>query len=130
MRDVNIVTNPATEQVITEFPVADAAAAEAAIERSTRAQREWLRLPLSSRREGLRAIAGIVEAHLNELALLEANDVGKPIADARAEIGGVAECFHYYAGVVDKILGETIPVEGGVDMTFREPLGVVAVIAT
>jgi len=129
VRDVNIVTNPATEQVITEFPVADAAAAEAAIERSTRAQREWLRLPLSSRREGLRAIAGIVEAHLNELALLEANDVGKPIADARAEIGGVAECFHYYAGVVDKILGETIPVEGGVDMTFREPLGVVAVIA-
>jgi acyl-CoA reductase-like NAD-dependent aldehyde dehydrogenase len=129
MCDVNTVINPATEQVITEFPVAGAAAAEAAIDRSAKAQREWVRLPLSSRREGLRAIAGVVEEHLEELAQLESSDVGKPIVDARAEIGGVAECFHYYAGVVDKILGQTIPVEGGVDMTFREPLGVVAVIA-
>jgi acyl-CoA reductase-like NAD-dependent aldehyde dehydrogenase len=127
--DVNIVSNPATEQVITDFPVADTNATEAAIDRSVKAQREWVRLPLSARRDGLRAIAGVVEAHLEELALLESNDVGKPIADARAQIGGVAECFHYYAGAVDKIHGETIPVEGGVDVTFREPLGVVAVIA-
>jgi acyl-CoA reductase-like NAD-dependent aldehyde dehydrogenase len=127
--DVNTVINPATEQVITEFPVADTSAAEAAVERSVRAQREWVRLSLSSRRDGLRAIAAVVLANLDELARLESADVGKPIADARAEIGGVAECFHYYAGVVDKILGDTIPVEGGVDMTFREPLGVVAVIA-
>ncbi|MBV6755485.1 aldehyde dehydrogenase family protein [Rhodococcus opacus] len=126
---MNTVINPATEQVIAEYEVADAAAAEAAVERSVKAQREWARLPLSVRRDGLRAIAGIVEAHVDELAQLEATDVGKPISDARGEIGGVAECFHYYAGVVDKILGDTIPVEGGVDMTFREPVGVVAVIA-
>jgi acyl-CoA reductase-like NAD-dependent aldehyde dehydrogenase len=127
--DVNVVTNPATEEVIAEFPQADAAGAEAAVERSVKAQREWARLPLSARRNGLRAIAELVETHLEELAQLEAADVGKPIADARGEIGGVAECFHYYAGVVDKIQGDTIPVDGGVDMTFREPLGVVAIIA-
>ncbi|HET6500304.1 MAG TPA: aldehyde dehydrogenase family protein [Amycolatopsis sp.] len=129
MLDVNTVINPATEQVITEFPVADTSAAEAAIERSAEAQRAWVRLPLSSRRDGLLAIAEVVEAHRDELARIESTDVGKPIVDACAEIGGVAECFRYYAGVVDKILGDTIPVEGGVDMTFREPLGVVAVIA-
>jgi aldehyde dehydrogenase (NAD+)/betaine-aldehyde dehydrogenase len=129
MSDINVVINPATEQVIDEYPVADEAAAEAAIGRAQQAQRDWISLPLSARRDGLRAIAAVVEANLEELARLEAQDVGKPISDARGEIGGVAECFHYYAGIVDKILGETIPVDGGVDMTFREPLGVVAVIA-
>jgi aldehyde dehydrogenase (NAD+)/betaine-aldehyde dehydrogenase len=115
--------------VIAEFEQADATTAEAAIFRAEKAQREWISLSLSARRDALRAIAAVVEAHREELAQLESADVGKPIADARGEIGGVAECFHYYAGVVDKILGETIPVDGGVDITFREPLGVVAVIA-
>jgi len=129
MSAVNTVINPATEEIITEYPLADAAAAERAIARAVQAQREWVRLPMATRRDGLLAIADTVSAHLEELAGLESADVGKPITDARAEIGGVAECFRYYAGVIDKILGDTIPVEGGVDFTFREPLGVVAVIA-
>jgi len=129
MSAVNTVINPATEEIITEYPVADAAAAEQAIARAVVAQRKWLKLPMSKRRDALLAIADTVDAHLEELAGLESADVGKPITDARAEIGGVAECFRYYAGVVDKILGDTIPVENGVDFTFREPLGVVAVIA-
>jgi aldehyde dehydrogenase (NAD+)/betaine-aldehyde dehydrogenase len=124
------VTNPATEQVIAEFEAADERTTEAAIERSVIAQNEWVRLSLSARREALRAIGAAVEAHQEELAQLECADVGKPISDARGEMaGGVAECFHYYAGVVDKILGDTIPVDNGIDMTFREPMGVVAVIA-
>jgi len=129
VNDLNHVINPATEAVIAELPMADASAAEVAVERAVVAQREWVRLSLSARRDALRAIAATVRDHLEELALLECRDVGKPIVEARGEIGGVAECFEYYAGVVDKIMGETIPVEGGVDMTFREPLGVVAVIA-
>jgi len=129
MSAVNTVINPATEEIITEYPLADAAAAARAIARAVQAQREWVRLPMATRRDGLLAIADTVSAHLEELAGLESADVGKPITDARAEIGGVAECFRYYAGVIDKILGDTIPVEGGVDFTFREPLGVVAVIA-
>jgi betaine-aldehyde dehydrogenase len=54
--------------------------------------------------------------------------VGKPIQGARGEIGMVAQVFHYYAGAVDKHFGETIPVAGGIDLTFREPLGVVGLI--
>lgn len=129
MSAVNTVVNPATEEIITEFAVADAAATELAIDRALTAQRDWIALPMAARRDALMAIAATVDAHVEELAGLESADVGKPITDARGEIGGVAECFRYYAGVIDKILGDTIPVEGGVDFTFREPLGVVAVIA-
>ncbi len=129
MTDVNSVINPATEQVIAEFPTAGVADADAAIGRASSAQREWVALSLSARRDGMLAIAAMVEANLEELAQLESSDVGKPISDARGEVAMVAECFRYYAGAVDKILGETIPVDGGVDMTFREPMGVVAVIA-
>jgi aldehyde dehydrogenase (NAD+)/betaine-aldehyde dehydrogenase len=127
--DVNSVINPATEEVIAEFPMADVAEAEAAIDRSKKAQREWASLSLNERRDGMLAIAAVVDANLEELARLESSDVGKPISDARGEVAMVANCFRYYAGVVDKILGETIPVDGGVDMTFREPMGVVAVIS-
>lgn len=129
MSTVNTVINPATEEVIDEFVVADVADADAAVQRSAVAQRAWVNLPLSARGEALRAIADTVVANLEELARLESLDVGKPISNARAEISGVAATFHYYAGIVDKILGDTIPVDDGVDLTFREPLGVVAVIA-
>jgi betaine-aldehyde dehydrogenase len=76
----------------------------------------------------LRGLASRVEEHAEELALLETRNVGKPIADSRGEVAMVAEVFHFYAGAVDKHHGETIPVSGGVDMTFREPLGVVGLI--
>ena len=76
----------------------------------------------------LRRLATLVEEHGEELARIESQNVGKPIAGARGEIGMVAEVFHFYAGAVDKHHGETIPVAGGVDLTFREPLGVVGLI--
>jgi betaine-aldehyde dehydrogenase len=69
-----------------------------------------------------------VEEHGEELARIESANVGKPIAGARAEVDMVAQVFHFYAGAVDKHHGETIPVAGGVDLTFREPLGVVGLI--
>jgi acyl-CoA reductase-like NAD-dependent aldehyde dehydrogenase len=76
----------------------------------------------------LRQLATLVEEHAEELALLETRNVGKPISDSRGEVAMVAEVFHFYAGAVDKFHGETIPVAGGVDLTFREPLGVVGLI--
>ena len=76
----------------------------------------------------LRRVADELEAHSDELATLEARNVGKPIGDARGEIGLVVHTFHYYAGAPERLLGDTIPVAGGVDMTFREPLGVVGMI--
>lgn len=123
------VINPATAEAIEEVPDADLVEVDRALKLATRAQQDWAALPLVERRNGLRAIADVVYAHLDELASTESANVGKPIRNARAEIAGVAEAFNYYAGLVDKIVGNTIPVDGGVDLTFREPLGVVAVIA-
>jgi acyl-CoA reductase-like NAD-dependent aldehyde dehydrogenase len=76
----------------------------------------------------LRRLAGLVEEHAEELAQIESRNVGKPITGARAEVGMVADVFHFYAGAVDKHHGETIPVDGGIDVTFREALGVCALI--
>src|SRR5207249_149687 len=76
----------------------------------------------------LRRLAVLVEEHGEELARLETRNVGKPISDSRGEVGMVADVFHFYAGAIDKHHGETIPVSGGIDMTFREPLGVVGLI--
>ncbi len=69
-----------------------------------------------------------MEEHGEELAQLETANVGKAIADSRDEVGMVAEVLYFYAGAVDKHRGDTVPVAGGVDLTFHEPLGVVAAI--
>jgi betaine-aldehyde dehydrogenase len=76
----------------------------------------------------LRRLADALEAERENLAQLESRDTGKPINDARGEMGMVADTFHYYAGMPERLLGDTIPVSGGVDVTFREPLGVVGLI--
>ena len=76
----------------------------------------------------LRRLADTVADHAEELAQLETANVGKPIASSRGEVGAVVDVLHYYGGAVDKHLGDTIPVAGGVAMTFHEPLGVVGLI--
>jgi acyl-CoA reductase-like NAD-dependent aldehyde dehydrogenase len=88
----------------------------------------WRAVSPADRGRLLRRLASLVEEHGEELARIESANVGKPISGARGEIGMVADVFHFYAGAVDKRYGETIPVAGGVDMTFREPLGVVGLI--
>jgi betaine-aldehyde dehydrogenase len=76
----------------------------------------------------LRRVAALVEEHAEELAAIESRNVGKPISGARAEVAMVARVFHFYAGAVDKHGGSEIPVSDGIDVTFREPLGVVGLI--
>jgi acyl-CoA reductase-like NAD-dependent aldehyde dehydrogenase len=76
----------------------------------------------------LHRLADALEGRRDELARTESRNGGKPIADARAEMEMVVETFRYYAGAPERLLGDTIPVPGGVDMTFREPLGVVGLI--
>jgi betaine-aldehyde dehydrogenase len=76
----------------------------------------------------LHRLANALEENVEELARLEARNAGKPISDARGEMGMVVDTFRYYAGAPERMTGRTIPVSGGVDMTFREPLGVVALI--
>jgi acyl-CoA reductase-like NAD-dependent aldehyde dehydrogenase len=122
------VLNPATEETITELEQAGVEQADEAVARAKAAFPAWRAVPPPGRARLLRRLAALVEEHGEELARIESDNVGKPIAGARAEVGMVAEVFHFYAGAVDKHYGETIPVAGGVDMTFREPLGVVGLI--
>jgi len=125
---MNAVVNPATEEVIAELDAAGADELDAAVARAQESFPAWSAIATSDRARLLRRVAGLVEEHGEELARLESRNVGKPIADARGEVEMVAEVFYFYAGAIDKHHGETIPVTGGVDMTFREPLGVVGLI--
>jgi betaine-aldehyde dehydrogenase len=122
------VIEPATEQVLAEIPSAGVEDADAAIARAKAAFPGWRDVAPGDRARLLRRFASLVEERVEELATLEARNVGKPIADARGEVGMVADVFNYYAGAPERLLGDTIPVAGGIDMTFREPLGVVGLI--
>jgi acyl-CoA reductase-like NAD-dependent aldehyde dehydrogenase len=122
------VVNPATEETIAELDEAGVEETDAAVARAAAAFPEWRRVGPSDRGGLLRRLATLVEEHAEELAEIESRNVGKPIVGARAEVGMVAQVFHFYAGAVDKHHGQTIPVTGGIDMTFREPLGVVGLI--
>jgi len=125
---VTTVLNPATEEAIAEVEAAGVEETDAAVARAREAFPAWREVAPADRARLLRRVATLVEEHGEELARLESRNVGKPIAGARGEVGMVAQVFHYYAGAVDKHFGETIPVAGGVDLTFREPLGVVGLI--
>jgi betaine-aldehyde dehydrogenase len=122
------VLNPATEEVIAEVEPSGREETDAAVARAKAAFPGWRAVAPADRARLLRRLATLVEEHHEELSRLESRNVGKPIQGARGEIGMVAEVFHYYAGAIDKQFGETIPVAGGIDLTFREPLGVVGLI--
>jgi acyl-CoA reductase-like NAD-dependent aldehyde dehydrogenase len=123
-----VVVNPATEEPIAELEEAGVEQADEAVARARRAFPAWRAVAPADRARLLRRLATLVEEHAEELASIESRNVGKPIAGARAEVAMVAEVFHFYAGAVDKHHGQTIPVAGGVDVTFQEPLGVVGLI--
>jgi acyl-CoA reductase-like NAD-dependent aldehyde dehydrogenase len=125
---VNRVVNPATEKTIAELTEPGVDELNAAVARAKEAFPAWSKVSPPDRARLLRRVASLIEEHGEELALLETRNVGKPISDARGEVAMVAEVFHFYSGAIDKHHGETIPVAGGVDMTFREPLGVVGLI--
>jgi acyl-CoA reductase-like NAD-dependent aldehyde dehydrogenase len=127
-KDAIEVIEPATEQVLAEVPRAGVEETDTAIERAKTAFPAWRDVSPADRSAVMLRLAQAVAGEAEELARLEARNAGKPIADARGEIGMVAECFRYYAGAPERNLGKQIPVAGGVDMTFREPLGVVGLI--
>ena len=122
------VVNPATEAVIAELEQAGIDEADEAVSRAKAAGPAWRAVAPEDRGRLLRRVATLVEEHAEELARVESENVGKPIAAARGEVAMVARVFHFYAGAVDKHGGSEIPVAGGIDVTFREPLGVVGLI--
>ena len=122
------VVEPATEQVMAEVPRAGVEETDAAVARAKEAFPAWRAVAPGDRAALLHRLATALEGEREELARLEARNAGKPIADARGELGMVVDTFRYYAGAPERHTGRTIPVAGGVDMTFREPLGVVGLI--
>jgi len=128
MTDVFTVINPATAQPVAEVPEAGLAEADAAIERAHEAFASWRAVAPGERAALLRRFATVVDDHVEELAELEVRNAGHTWGNARWEAGNVRDCLNYYAGAPERLFGRQIPVAGGTDVTFHEPLGVVGII--
>lgn len=122
------ILEPATENVLATLPRAGVQEIDDAVAAARAAFPAWRALAPGDRARLLRRLAELLSDDHEPLSVLEARNAGKPITGARAEIDVVIETFHYYAAAPERILGSTIPVAGGVAMTFREPLGVVGLI--
>ncbi len=122
------VVNPATEEVVTTVRSSSVEDTDAAIRRARAALPSWRRVAPAERGRLLRWFADVVDANVERLARLEVTNAGHPIASARWEAGNVRDVLHYYAAAPERLCGRQIPVAGGVDITFQEPLGVVGVI--
>jgi acyl-CoA reductase-like NAD-dependent aldehyde dehydrogenase len=109
-------------------PATSAEQTDAAIARAHRAYERWRRVAPGDRARLLRRFAAVVDARVEELAELEVRNSGHTIGNARWEAGNVRDVLDYYAGAPERLTGRQIPVAGGLDVTFHEPLGVVGVI--
>ncbi len=122
------VINPATEKVVRTIPLATEQDADAAIARAAKAFEDWRNVTPADRGRLLRKFAEIVDAHSEELARLEVENAGHTIGNARWEAGNVRDVLQYYSAAPERLFGKQIPVGGGLNVTFHEPLGVVGVI--
>ncbi|MET8769272.1 aldehyde dehydrogenase family protein [Streptomyces sp. NPDC004658] len=131
MPDPNELTvlDPATEEVVATVPAATADDVDTAVARAARAQTRWAALAPADRARLLRRFADVVDAHTEELAQLEVREAGHTVANARWEAGNARDLLLYAAGGAERLVGRQIPVPGGWDVTFQEPLGVIGVIA-
>jgi betaine-aldehyde dehydrogenase len=120
--------NPATEQELRTVERVDEAGVDDAASRAVVAQRSWAALPPADRAAALRSFASVVDAHVDELAALEVANSGHPVGNARWEAGHVRDVLQFYAATPERMSGKQIPVAGGLNVTFNEPLGVVGVI--
>lgn len=128
MTTTHDVINPATEDTVATVEQADELATDAAIDRAARAFTAWRDVAPGDRARMLRAFAATVDDHIEELARLEVANAGHTISNARWEAGNVRDVLNYYSAAPERLSGRQIPVPGGVDITFKEPLGVVGVI--
>jgi acyl-CoA reductase-like NAD-dependent aldehyde dehydrogenase len=126
--DVFTVVNPATEQPVVDVPLSDVAATDAAVAAAHEAFLSWRGVAPGERAALLRRFAAVVDAHVEELAGLEVRNSGHTWGNARWEAGNVRDCLNYYSGAPERMFGKQIPVAGGTDITFYEPLGVVGII--
>ncbi|WP_313675022.1 aldehyde dehydrogenase family protein [Mycolicibacterium sp.] len=120
--------NPATEEVLQTVDQCDATAVDDAVALAKSAQKRWAAKPPADRAAALRVFAAVVDAHVGELAALEVANAGHPLSAAEWEAGHVRDVLQYYAAAPERLSGRQIPVAGGLDVTFHEPIGVVGVI--
>jgi acyl-CoA reductase-like NAD-dependent aldehyde dehydrogenase len=123
-----VVVNPATEEPVETVAETSHEEAEAAVRRAVQAAAGWAQVSPADRARLLRVFAGLVDRDVETLARLEVAEAGHPITSARGEAAAVRDVLAYYAGAPERLTGRQIPVAGGLDVTFREPLGVVGVI--
>ena len=122
------VINPATEEVVTTLDLLGVEETDAAITRAVEVGASWREVTPADRGMLLRRFADVVEAHTEELAQLEVKNAGHTIGNARWEAGNVVGVLRYYSAAPERLFGRQIPVAGGLDVTFKEPLGVVSII--
>jgi acyl-CoA reductase-like NAD-dependent aldehyde dehydrogenase len=122
------IINPATEEEIATVAVHTLEETNQAIDRAASAAPSWKSVTPADRARLLRRFADVVDAHIEELAQLEVANSGHTISNARWEAGNVRDVLLYYSGAPERHSGRQIPVAGGVDLTFYEPLGVVGII--
>jgi acyl-CoA reductase-like NAD-dependent aldehyde dehydrogenase len=128
MTEATTLINPATAAVITEVPRTSLEETDELIARAEAAYPAWRDVAPGERARLLRSFASVVDAHVEELAQLEVTNSGHTLGNARWEAGNVRDVLNYYSAAPERLFGRQIPVPGGIDLTFREPLGVVGVI--
>ena len=128
MSSVYEVINPATEKAVTQVALADEAQTDLIIEKAARAFESWRNIAPADRARLLRAFATVVSSHREELAELEIKNSGHTRGNALWEADNVANVLNYYSAAPERLFGRQIPVPNGIDITFKEPLGVVGVI--
>ncbi|GAA1914216.1 aldehyde dehydrogenase family protein [Nocardioides marmoribigeumensis] len=122
------VINPATGAPVADVASASVEETDAAIARAKAAFPGWRDTAPGDKARILRRFAAVIDEHLDELADLEVRNAGHTLGNARWEAGNVRDVVNYYSAAPERLFGRQIPVAGGVDVTFHEPLGVVGVI--
>ena len=120
--------DPATARELTTLPRASLVETDAAIEQANQAFPAWRAVAPGDRARLLRRFAAVVDDRLSELADLEVRNSGHTIGNATWEAGNVRDVLNYYSAAPERLFGRQIPVAGGIDITFHEPLGVVGII--
>jgi acyl-CoA reductase-like NAD-dependent aldehyde dehydrogenase len=122
------VINPADETLVSRLVQPGLEQTDEAIAVADAAGPAWRRVVPADRGRLLRRFSDVVDSHLEALAQLEVANAGHPSGNARWEAGNVRDVLSYYSAAPERLAGRQIPVAGGLDVTFKEPLGTVGII--
>src|SRR3978361_1804335 len=117
------IISPVDESVVAQVTLAGIGDVDGAVARARAAFPTWRRVAPGARAELLRAFARGVGADIDNLAAIEVRNSGHTIGNARWEAGNVRDVLNYYSAAPERLIGQQIPVPGGVNVTFHEPLG-------